>query len=600
MANNAGKFESDMDGRDELLGVDSVDPARPLQPILDSMARRLLAIAALFTPLFLAARIAPVAVGGNTPYLWAQTILAVAIIAMVLVFAWYRARLSAQQIGYVMATATALVGLLAVTRAGINSVQSIWLLISSLIIAVFLGRKLALVVGITMWLYAWLAGLIHSRDQFDNVELLLDERTGLFGAGSGLGVGILAVLMVSDIVPRLLAAIEALFVEKTREQERRWIAEAHSAEIETRWLRYFDEAAVGITLLDDSGRVVGWSKKNEQYLGMTREQMVGRQLEDYLRSLDTNHPLLEKIAGVYRSIAFTDFLLEVPTEFGVRTLLLQADPLFDEHGGISGVFMAGIDVTPLVTRDEQQGDTPLILGRQDTRAAMSNKLLGIRSSLLAAGVTAESLASGLETTQPDIVTLTARAQRLIEQQQNAAVLADEAFSSINDRPRKEATQDAARLAETAATVLRARCEKAGIHLEMDDAYAEGAHVKVQPVLLRQILVNLMSNAREAIERSSKATARQIRVRVLAEAGSVVFMVEDTAGGVVPVNPDVYFNPSFSTKGEVEDSGKGLYVSRHTAERLGGSLDVEQGEQGLRFVLTLPRAAEDQQAEDHEE
>jgi PAS domain S-box-containing protein len=556
------------------------------------MARRLLAIAALFTPLFLIARILPVVYGGDSPYLWVQTSLAIGVIAFVLIAAWYRSRLTAKQIGYVMAMAAALVGLLAVTRSGINTVQSAWLLISCLIIAVFIGRKLALFAGISMWLYAWLAGLFHSREQFGDLELLLDEQTGLFGSGSGLGLGLLAVLMVSDIVPRLLAAIEALFVEKTREQERRWIAEAHSAEIETRWMRYFDYSAVGITLLDDSGRVVGWSKKNEQYLGMTSEQMQGRSIEDYLRSLDVNHPLLEKVAGLYQSIPFTDFMLEIPTEFGVKTILLLADPLFDEHGAIAGAFMAGLDVTALVSRDSGVGEEPLLLGRQDARAAMSNKLLGIRSSLLAAGVTAEGLTAELSSANPHIDVLAASAQRLIEQQQSAAVLADEAFSFINDKPRGAAIQDAARLAETAAAILRARCEKANINLELDDAFAEGAEVKVQPVLLRQILVNLMSNAREAIERSTKATARDIRVKILAEAGSVVFMVEDTAGGVVPVNPDVYFNPSFSTKGEVEDSGKGLYVSRHTAERLGGSLDVEQGESGLRFVLTLPRASED--------
>jgi PAS domain S-box-containing protein len=527
-----------MDGREELLGSGNADIARPLQPILDSMARRLLAIAALFTPLFFIARILPVVYGGDSPYLWVQTSLAIGVIAFVLIAAWYRSRLTANQIGYVMAMAAALVGLLAVTRSGINTVQSAWLLISCLIIAVFIGRKLALFAGISMWLYAWLAGLFHSRAQFGDLELLLDEQTGLFGSGSGLGLGLLAVLMVSDIVPRLLAAIEALFVEKTREQERRWIAEAHSAEIETRWMRYFDYSPVGITLLDDSGRVVGWSKKNEQYLGMTSEQMQGRSLEDYLRSLDVNHPLLEKVAGLYQSIPFADFMLEIPTEFGVKTILLVADPLFDEYGTIAGAFMAGLDVTALVSRDSGTGtsEEPLLLGRQDARAAMSNKLLGIRSSLLAAGVTAEGLVAELSRASPQTDVLAASAQRLIEQQQAAAVLSDEAFGFINDKPRGAAIQDAARLAETAATILRTRCEKANINLELDDAYAEGAEVKVQPVLLRQILVNLMSNAREAIERSTKATARDIRVKILAEAGSVVFMVEDTAAASYPSIP----------------------------------------------------------------
>lgn len=591
MGQYADKGSSEpLTGRDELLGVTGPSDAPQLQPTLDNIARRLVAMAALFTPLFALARLAPVLLGGGSPYIWTQTAVAMAVIFAVVVAAWHRERLSARSIGTLMATATALIGLLAVSRNGINTVQVAWLLLSALIVSLFLGRKLALLTGIPMWVYAWLAGLYHNRYQFADLDSLLDPAVGIAGAGSGLGVGLLAVVMISDIVPRLLDAIEVLLREKAAEQERRWRAEQRGSLVEQRWISYFNHAPVGITLLDDSGTVVGWNRKNEQYLGMTSAQMVGRSLEDYLRSLDTGHPLLDKVAGVYNAVSFYDFLLDVPTEFGIRKLLLLAEPLFDPEGAVGGVFMAGIDITGLASPGASADSTtqPSVLSSQDGLAAMLDKLLGIRSSLLGCGLTAETISSILDSSQPDVAAVREKSRLLLDQQQVAAALADDAFRYVNDKPKQQSVQAAGRLAETAVSILRARCDREGIELVLDDAFAEGARVSAQPVLLRQILINLIGNAREALERNAGAESPRITVRVLAEATAVVFIVEDTAGGVVPVNADVYFNPSFSTKDRATDNGKGLYVSRHTAERLGGSLELEQGDQGLRFVLTLPR------------
>ncbi len=435
--------------------------------------------------------------------------------------------------------------------------------------------------------------LVRNQEQLQDFSLLLDVETGVIGVGSGFGSGILVVILIADVLPGLLTSVERAMSQRSAERQRRWHAEARSEEVETRWKHYFDVAPVGMTILDASGRVVAWSARNEQYLGVSSAQVVGEPVVDILRRLDENHPFIAKVQQVLSGQILTGYLAELATEMGIRTVLVEGDPITDDSGAVTGAFLVGLDVTPLIDKEdgESAGGRRLVLGRQNALASMAGKLVGIRSALLSAGLSAESIAAELSNETPLVDRLRDNAATLTAQQRDAARLADEAFREISDTPDRDVAQLAGPITEAACALFRSRVEKEGIEMDLDDAFSEGAYISAPPVLVRQILINLISNAREAIDRSTKAEERRILIRVTAEADTVDFVVEDTAGSVLPVNRDVYFNPTYSTKDGRAGSGRGLYVSRHTAERLGGQLDVEQGAQGLRFVLTLPRYLE---------
>lgn len=108
------------------------------------------------------------------------------------------------------------------------------------------------------------------------------------------------------------------------------------------------------------------------------------------------------------------------------------------------------------------------------------------------------------------------------------------------------------------------------------------------VLTSQVLVNLISNAAEAIAE----TGRSGEIRVRAEPstpGSVVFSVVDTGVGFGMVSPDRAVDPFVTTKGPSEGMGLGLSISLNILTGMGGGLTLAHRANGpgARATITLP-------------
>ncbi len=93
-------------------------------------------------------------------------------------------------------------------------------------------------------------------------------------------------------------------------------------------------------------------------------------------------------------------------------------------------------------------------------------------------------------------------------------------------------------------------------------------VSTDPPLLRQVLLNLMVNAVQAIECDG-----QITVSTTASKDLIEIIVHDTGCGIPRENLPKIFTPFFSTKGEGQGSGLGLALCRGIIERLGGRISV---------------------------
>ena len=94
-----------------------------------------------------------------------------------------------------------------------------------------------------------------------------------------------------------------------------------------------------------------------------------------------------------------------------------------------------------------------------------------------------------------------------------------------------------------------------------------------PHALEQILINLLSNALDAVTGAARPIV-QVRARVLAENPRfAVIEVADNGGGVAKAVRNRLFESFFTTKGEEQGTGLGLAVSREIARSVGGDLAV---------------------------
>ena len=134
-------------------------------------------------------------------------------------------------------------------------------------------------------------------------------------------------------------------------------------------------------------------------------------------------------------------------------------------------------------------------------------------------------------------------------------------------------------------------ERLGIRIERD--YAQVPSLMVDRHKLLQILINLLSNARHALDASQQPDKYlSIRVRQKAEGQGLLLEVADNGVGIAPEHLPLLFSQGFTTK--KTGHGFGLHISALAAAELKGRLTcVSPGlGQGATFTLELPLAAED--------
>jgi signal transduction histidine kinase len=161
-----------------------------------------------------------------------------------------------------------------------------------------------------------------------------------------------------------------------------------------------------------------------------------------------------------------------------------------------------------------------------------------------------------------------------------------------DNARQGALIEAVTPGELVAAALR--MEGGGKGVEVEQRIEASARVLLDKHRVLQVLVNLIRNAFEAVERE---TVCPKRVTVSATAvteggrGRVRFEVADNGVGIATENLTKIFVHGFTTR--AGGHGFGLHSSANAAQTMGGSLTASSDGpgRGARFVLSLPVAEE---------
>jgi nitrogen fixation/metabolism regulation signal transduction histidine kinase len=139
---------------------------------------------------------------------------------------------------------------------------------------------------------------------------------------------------------------------------------------------------------------------------------------------------------------------------------------------------------------------------------------------------------------------------------------------------KELFEDVLQLAETDAEP-----GQVDLQVAVDPA---GLEVSADPELLEQVLINLVKNAREAVEDTSRP---QVRLEGhIDRQGRSVIRVIDNGTGISPEAREKIFLPFFTTK--KEGSGIGLALSKQILRKHGGSLRLDSGPEDEETVFAV--------------
>jgi two-component system sensor histidine kinase AauS len=145
--------------------------------------------------------------------------------------------------------------------------------------------------------------------------------------------------------------------------------------------------------------------------------------------------------------------------------------------------------------------------------------------------------------------------------------------------------DVSKAVEAALGVLQQRTLARPVRLEQKLAPAV---VAIEQTRLEQILINLLSNALDAVQNVSEP---QVHVTGAFEQDLYRLRVQDNGQGIDAVSRSQLFEPFFTTKPGEQGLGLGLTLSAQLAAAAGGQLSLDaNAEQGATFILTLPLCA----------
>jgi signal transduction histidine kinase len=151
--------------------------------------------------------------------------------------------------------------------------------------------------------------------------------------------------------------------------------------------------------------------------------------------------------------------------------------------------------------------------------------------------------------------------------------------------------DVAAVLDEAAALVRpmAAAKQLPLEIQPPDATGEPLRLRSDVLKLRQILVNLLTNAVKFTDHGS------VTLSAHAEGDDVVFTVTDTGIGIPASHLehvfDAFWQVEQAASRRVGGTGLGLSVTRRLARLLGGDVSVKSvSGQGTTFVVRLPRAS----------
>jgi signal transduction histidine kinase len=187
---------------------------------------------------------------------------------------------------------------------------------------------------------------------------------------------------------------------------------------------------------------------------------------------------------------------------------------------------------------------------------------------------------------PDLSKVQGTLQRIVRDGLRAGEVIASVRAMFKKDSRAKSTQDVGGIVKDVLRLVREDLEASQISLEtvIEDGVPQVTADRVQ---IQQVVLNLVTNAIDAICGASSACPRRLRIDVGSkEPGFVAVVVKDSGPGIAPQNMERVLEPFFTTK--AAGMGLGLSICRSIVEAHGGRLSLGPATpRGTAIMFTLP-------------
>jgi PAS domain S-box-containing protein len=365
------------------------------------------------------------------------------------------------------------------------------------------------------------------------------------------------------------------------------------ASIANELTQLIDTANAPIFGIDAQGNINEWNQQLEKTTSFKKTEIIGLHLVADVITSNHKASIGLILANALKGDETANYELALYTKAGDRIdILLSSSTRRDASGNIVGVVCVGQDITELNNvRYERECE------RQKAAAQI------IQASKLATlGEMATSVAHELN--QPlnvirmassnsrrridkgnlDPQYLIDKLNRIEEQTTRAAAIIDHMRMFGREAKESAVLVDPCKIVMKTLDLIGEQLRLSGIEV-VTVLDKKCSPILGHPIQMEQVVLNLLTNARDAItQRNGKS---KITIRVFEDDKGINIITEDTGGGIAENALSRIFEPFFTTKTIGKGTGLGLSVSYGIITEINGTIIAENIEGGARFIINIP-------------
>lgn len=378
--------------------------------------------------------------------------------------------------------------------------------------------------------------------------------------------------IISSWLSRFAAAVD-------NEKQEKWRAEKNFG-------FFLTQSLTPVFATDADGRIKIWNPALQELTGFTEIDVLGRPISNFLKETQ------EAVAGNGKQLD-TKILYDVATKNGRSVHLV-----------VSKIGTEPVDFAPYtnsLSQMELDRSTSYFIAQNLGALKEAQAKLIHASRLAALGEMASSFAHELN--QPlNVIALAAgglveraksgdlaqmhliaKAERIEAQALRAGALIQGIRNFVLKVGDEETSVfDPVEKTQSALDLVREQLRLGNVKVNVC-AGSEAYKIDGRPILFEQAMVNLLVNAKQAMEEQSSSD-RQIDITFTSGDQDLKIHVHDTGPGIPDQNLERVFEPFFSTKKDKGGSGVGLYMSRSVIEELNGTIKALSVNHGACFEI----------------
>jgi PAS domain S-box-containing protein len=367
-----------------------------------------------------------------------------------------------------------------------------------------------------------------------------------------------------------------------------------------------------IIISDDKGKITRVNKAFLELLGYEKEEVIGKNtveltpVEAGSYEATTGEPveigevfligakaMVEKLYEEGKISSWESYYLRkdnkvVPVEMSIVFL-------YNKEGGMTGAVGINRDITERKKAEKELRETTIQLVQSEKLSALGELTAGVahelNQPLNGIKIISQSLLKDIEKGQFEEEELGQDLRDIVNQVDKMAEIIDHMriFTRRSEGVPNEVIEVNS-IVEGAFKFLGQQLRNHNIEVA-EDLGSDLPKIVGDPIRLEQVFLNLISNARNAIEGGGKEKMR-IDIRTYADntngGSSVVIEVKDNGSGVPEHIREKIFQPFFTTNAPGTGTGLGLSVSSKIIEEHQGRIELksEMGE-GTTFRMILP-------------